>query len=119
MRDFFEQRFRWASKGRIYPKKLVLLENYIYFYYFSLLVTTILFVLNGCSPRYLLLGLLIKFLSDFVFMRFAVKSEKKINPFILFAAEWLQISYVLLVGVWGLWGTYTWKGRRYTKGRVR
>ncbi|MBN1465019.1 glycosyltransferase [candidate division KSB1 bacterium] len=120
LRGFFAQRFRWASKGRIYPKILFLLESFIYFYYLSLPVAMILFILNGFVNLYILLPLALKFMADFIFMRLAArKLQEKINPFILFITEWLQIAYVLLSGVWGLWGTYSWKGRRYTKGKVR
>ncbi|MBN1560920.1 glycosyltransferase [candidate division KSB1 bacterium] len=119
-RGFFQQRFRWASKGRVYPKKLFLLESAIYLYYLSLIATTILFLLGGFGNLYMLLPLAVKFFADFVFMRLAArKLQHNINPFILFTTEWLQMAYVVLGGVWGLWGTYTWKGRKYTKGRIR
>jgi cellulose synthase/poly-beta-1,6-N-acetylglucosamine synthase-like glycosyltransferase len=119
-RGFFQQRFRWASKGRIYPKKLLLLESSIYLYYLSLLATTIMFILCGFTHLHMLLPLGLKFLADFVFMLLATrKFPHHINPLLLFTTEWLQMAYILLGGVWGLWGTYTWKGRRYTKGRVR
>ena len=120
LRAFFEQRFRWASKGQAYPKFLVFFEVFIYFYFLSLLILPIAFIMNGFSPIYVVAPLFIKMLLDAILMRYATEFvRKKQNPVILFLTEWLQILYVIIVGFWGLRGSYTWKGRRYSKGRVR
>ncbi len=115
---FFEQRFRWASKSSIHPKWLVGFEVFVYFYLLSFPISVLLFIMSSFSAIYLL-PLLLKFVCDFFFMRFATRHiKKKVNPFILFLTEWLQIFYVIIVGIGGLRGNYTWKGRHYSRGRV-
>ncbi len=118
LRRFFEQRFRWASKSSIYPAWVVGFEVFVYFYLLSFLVTVPLFLFNGLSITYLV-PFLLKFGFDFVLMRCASPHvHKNVHPLHLFLTEWLQIFYVMIVGIGGLRGNYTWKGRHYTRGRV-
>lgn len=117
--QFFQQRFRWASKSRLYPAHVIFVLSFLYFYLLSLLVSALAFVFSGFSNLALLAPHTIKFTLDFAFMSFALQRlNKKINPALLFLTEWFQIFYIAIVSVWGRWGTYTWKGRRYQRGRV-
>ncbi|MBN1479565.1 glycosyltransferase [candidate division KSB1 bacterium] len=119
--QFFQQRFRWASKSRLYPAYVVLVLGFLYFYLVSLLVSVFVFLFfsSEFSNLMLLLPHASKFLLDFAFMSTAARRlHKNINPAILFMTEWFQMLYITIVSVWGRWGTYTWKGRRYKAGRV-
>jgi cellulose synthase/poly-beta-1,6-N-acetylglucosamine synthase-like glycosyltransferase len=115
---FLAQRFRWASKSSIHPVWLVGFEVFVYFYLLSFVLSVFLFLRSGFSVIYLL-PFFAKVICDFFFMKYATPHvKKKMNPIYLFLTEWLQIFYVIIVGIGGLRGNYTWKGRHYTRGRV-
>jgi len=117
---FFAQRFRWASKGGIYPAWLVFLELLIYLYYATLAASLVGLFFSGFSNLFLAAPFLVKFTADLFFFK---KNKSRIDVTFktvhLFFAEWLQIVYILIVGVWGLLGSYTWKGRTYTRGKIK
>ncbi len=116
--SFFEQRFRWASKSNIHPFSLVLVEIFVYFYLLSFLLSPFVFFLT--LKFIFLFPFILKYCADVIFMIVgSTLTSRKINPFLLFLTEWLQILYVVIVGIGGLRGKYTWKGRRYAKGRVK
>lgn len=118
LRSFFAQRFRWASKSSIHPWWLVALEVFVYFYLLSFPILFLSVLLKG-SPVFYLIPFVLKFIIDLIFMTYATPHvKKKANPIILLLTEWLQIVYVILAGLVGLLGNYTWKGRHYKRGRV-
>jgi cellulose synthase/poly-beta-1,6-N-acetylglucosamine synthase-like glycosyltransferase len=118
--QFFAQRFRWASKGSIYPAWLVALEVVIYAYYAILAATAVIFVISGFTKWILILPFVLKFTADFLFLkRFSKRAGVSFSIVTQFFAEWLQIFYVIVVGIGGILGSYTWKGRTYTRGRMK
>ncbi len=118
-KDFLAQRSRWASKGGIYPVWLVALQISIYFYYLTIAVAAGAFVFSGFTRVALIAPFLIKLVADFLFLKNgANKVARTVKVRFLFPAEWLQLFYILVVGVRGVWGTYTWKGRTYTRGKI-
>ena len=113
----FSQRLRWASKGPIYPSPILLLQAGIYIYFLAIL-TSCLFAQVNVLP-FLFAALFTKFVSDYVIL-FTGKQKLKFNmksgPFILFEA--FQIIYIVFVGIGGMWGHFTWKGRKFVRGQV-
>lgn len=111
-KDFFRQRFRWASKSPVYPVEIIFGEILIYVYNVFLLFSLFL---AFCSPFYLL-PLLLKYILDLFFMAKGCKmAGRKWNPFLLFLTELLQMIYIITAGFIGLFGRYSWKGRYYHK----
>ena len=120
LKSFFAQRIRWASKGGVYPAWLVLLEIFIYLYYLSIAASVAIFIFSGFSKWVFITPFVAKLAADGLFLS---KSARRLGISFkcrhLFLAEWLQLFYVLIAGVWGLVGDYTWKGRSYTRGKVK
>ncbi len=109
-KNFFQQRIRWASKSHVYPKNITILLILVYFYHIFLLSSLAMAV----TDHRLLSAFIFKYVFDMYFMAKGCKlAEKKFNPFLLLLTEFLQMSYVIIAGVAGLYGRYTWKGRTY------
>ena len=120
LKSFFAQRIRWASKSGVYPAWLVLLETLIYLYYASMVVSLAVCIFSGFAKWIIITPFFIKVTADGLFL--AANARRVGRSFklrYLLPAEWLQIAYVLIAGLWGLLGNYTWKGRTYTRGKVK
>lgn len=115
LREFVHQRIRWTSKSAqmIDPKvKLVLIFNYLF--YLSAFIN--LFVLPWISGIFFFLGVLMLVLKLFIDTFFfgnmlAFFGRKDLMRWLL-PIEIIHLSYVSLLGVLAIFGTYTWKGRR-------
>ena len=110
IKSFLNQRRRWASKGGLYPSKvLVATIVSIYLFHLALLV-------GLCVPSYHLFAFkifLLKCLVDFLILWTINKhynQEKLLWYFPI--AEILQLPYVVIVGCWATFGGYEWKGRK-------
>lgn len=119
--DFFHQRFRWASKFRLYslPGQLFLSAVYVSIF---LLVAGPLFCLWTplLSIGAFAFFLLAKILADYFFIRKGYHLiNKKPNMIYFITAEVVQNLYILIVGIGGPLGRYKWKGRTYRKGKRR
>jgi cellulose synthase/poly-beta-1,6-N-acetylglucosamine synthase-like glycosyltransferase len=115
IRDFYQQRKRWASKGLFYSdKSLVLKLILIYVFYVGLIVQLILGLFY--NPIFLL-SFLASFLFKFIF-EFRILHKGKEILFnnlqlkYLFIAEIFQIPYIIFTGLVGAFGNYLWKSRK-------
>ena len=116
LRGFLEQRYRWASKTSAYPRNIQALEVFLYFYFLLLLGSIYLtFTLSFLFA----LPLLTKGLVDYAFVKSNAKQLKSVPLFYFILGEGLQLFYTIVVGIWGMFGTYTWKGRKYSRGKAR
>ncbi len=119
LRTFFSQRFRWASKGPLYPPTLFAMEFLIYFYFLVLAVTVPLSFSSLISSAVPLAVLLIKIGVDYLFVQ---KGKEFLNvriPLLTFLlTEIFQIFYILVVGIGGSVGKFQWKGRTFRRGKV-
>jgi len=114
LRQFLEQRTRWASKATIYHSlsiKAFLIATYLL--YAILLFSLPLILARLIDPFWLGLSFMIKLAGDFLLVskacaRFNQRDLLKLFPL----AEILQIPYILLVGWQGFRGKYQWKGRK-------
>jgi len=115
--SILRQRFRWASKAGIYPGPLVVLEIFLYLFIlaaFWFVPLSVYFSLIWLFPA------LVKLTVDVIFFYYFTKKwATAANPFIMLLADFFQMAYVLLAGVWGIIGTYQWKDRHYTRGQIR
>lgn len=112
---FFQQRKRWASKGLLYKNKsLIFLLVMIFLFYTGLLVQPLLAVFFYPSLAVIFIfSLLLKFLFEYFILK---KGKKLLFPGLslkhFLVAEFLQIPYIIIVGITGLFGNLNWKGRR-------
>jgi cellulose synthase/poly-beta-1,6-N-acetylglucosamine synthase-like glycosyltransferase len=115
LNQFYNQRKRWASKGLFYSNKLLILKLILIFLYylsFPLLLVLGLFI----SPLFLIMmscSLLIKALLEFLVIKTGAAKlfrEDIMGPFII--AEILHIPYIIIAGISGVFGNYTWKERK-------
>jgi len=115
LKDFLQQRIRWASKSRTYPLPILVFEIIIYLY-FLLLLFSIPFIFISIFP---LLFLLIKLILDFILIKIGCKKINRPLPVLHFLlANFFQMSYILIVSIAGLFGKFKWKNRLYAKGKI-
>ncbi len=113
-RSFLQQRIRWASKsGKYDDTRLTLILILVYLFNLSFLVVFIAGFFDAILFRWLAGMLLIKILSELVFLRpvakfFGKESVLKYHPFL----QPLHIVYIVIAGLLGFAGGYKWKGRR-------
>lgn len=111
--EFFQQRQRWASKSLFYNNKLLVLKIILIFlFYLGLILQLIgglffdplLFITFGFS-------LLVKVIVEYLVLNYGSKTlydRKILRPFIL--AEIIQIPYIIISAIGGLFGNFKWKG---------
>lgn len=111
--SFINQRIRWASKADSYPQfKMTLTLLLVYLFNFNFLILTISAFFSHTIVQALFLLLLLKILSELVFVislsNFFNKRKELI--FLIFLQP-LHIAYIISAGFLGKFGNYTWKGR--------
>lgn len=113
--DFYQQRKRWASKGLFYgDKSLVLKLILIYIFYVGLILQLILGI---TIKEIFLFSLLASLLLKIIFEFRILSSGKKIlfdhlDLNYLLLAELFQIPYIIITGLVGAFGNYSWKSRK-------
>lgn len=113
--DFIQQRKRWASKGLHYlNKNLVLRLSFIFFFYFGLIAQIPLGIF---ADRIFIMSFVISLLAkgiieyNIMYKGASLLYDKSIlRNFVL--AELLHIPYIVFSAILGLFGNYTWKGRK-------
>lgn len=118
--EFISQRLRWASKGPIYPNAILFIQIGLYLFFLSLLVGFSFSFFQPHIFKFFGIALFAKILADWLIFSAGKRFvDFNTNIFLFFSQEILQILYILFVGVGGLWGQFTWKGRKFTHGKVK
>lgn len=119
LKTFFSQRFRWASKGPLYPPALFAIEMLIYFYFFALAIT-LPFSFTALFPTAIPPAVfIVKLGIDYLFIKKGAQLLKTRIPFLTFlVTEIFQVFYILIVGIGGSVGKFQWKGRTFARGKV-
>ncbi len=115
VKQFYNQRKRWASKGLFYADKFLVVKLImIFLFYLSLPVE---FVLSFFKPQLflpvLLLSITLKIYFEFNIMKKGIGflfKEDLLKYFI--TGEFIHIFYIIIAGISGLSGNFAWKGRR-------
>ena len=111
LKQFVNQRLRYASKGFKYPMNVILSLTVYYLFNVTLFLLAILSLLNNALFILFLIILIIKGFADFCLMK---KSSKALNtkiPFMLFPiVNILHIPYVIYFGLMGNIKKYKWAG---------
>jgi cellulose synthase/poly-beta-1,6-N-acetylglucosamine synthase-like glycosyltransferase len=114
IQEFITQRIRWASKAPYYKSNL--LKYTLLLVYLVNLILLCLLIMGLFSWKYLMAWLiltLIKTLIEFPFMYRVADFFTKKNVLIWFLPiQPVHNTYTVIAGFFGLFSTYTWKGRR-------
>jgi cellulose synthase/poly-beta-1,6-N-acetylglucosamine synthase-like glycosyltransferase len=114
-RDFFNQRKRWASKSLHYKDSNLIVQLILIFLFYSGLIFQLLLIIAGYDSFLitLILSLIIKAFLEFLIIK---KGESlffpKNNTFLFFITELLQVPYVVISSITGIFGHFNWKDRR-------
>ncbi|MEE1945983.1 glycosyltransferase [Pedobacter sp. KR3-3] len=115
LREFIQQRKRWASKSTRYKDKAVIILGLsIWLFNFSIIINLLLAIIFPQSESlwFLIVQLLSKLFIEFVFLASVTSFFKRkqllvllpvLNPF--------HILYFIYIGIAGNSGKYNWKGR--------
>ncbi|MBD3289675.1 glycosyltransferase, partial [candidate division KSB1 bacterium] len=114
LRQFLNQRSRWASKGIHYhnPLFVIYLISVYLFYAILFFCIPLSFFYSKLMPV-VLIAFSLKIIADFLLLykgTIMVQRRDLLKYFPL--AELFQIPYILYVGIAGLLGQFTWKGKK-------
>lgn len=114
LKNFFQQRKRWASKGLFYKNKILVLKLiFIYLFYLSLFIQPILaLILDFRFFISFIISFVAKILFEFLILKKGTELlfPKRILK-LFFLAEIFQIPYIIISGFSGALGNYKWKER--------
>lgn len=116
IKDFFNQRIRWASKSTAYKNRnITLILSLVFLFNFFILMNLLLWIISGLHFKQLFfIQLGLKLIFDFLFLTSLNKFFRIKNLFWLFLhSQILHIFYIALVGIAGIFvSRYDWKGRK-------
>jgi len=112
--DFISQRRRWISKSSGYQDPgIIITALIIYLFNLSILVSGILSIFNPVYFQMFLFALLTKLFIDFPLLAGISCFVKKKNLLLYYLPlQLVYILYVIIIGITGNIGSYTWKGRK-------
>ncbi|QQS38140.1 MAG: glycosyltransferase [Ignavibacteriales bacterium] len=114
LRKFYNQRKRWSSKGLFYADKFLVLKLIGFYLYFIGMIVQ--FVLGLFNPVYFIsfsISIFLKLILEFLILKkgaVILFNKKILQPFI--AAEIFHIPYIVIAGIAGAFGNFTWKDRK-------
>lgn len=118
LKNFYQQRKRWASKGLFYKNKMLVLKLVlIYLFYISLVIQPILGL--TVDSKFLIsfvVSLIAKIFVEFLILKKGIELlfDKNILDVFLIA-ELFHIPYIIIAGLSGAFGNYRWKDRRISR----
>ena len=118
IRDFFQQRRRWSSKGLFYENKLLIIRLIlIYMFYLSITAQVLLTILfSKLFLISLIFCLILKFVLEYKIISKGIDYLFKhylMKYFLI--TEVFQIIYLTLAGVSGIFGNFKWKDRKLSR----
>ncbi len=113
--QFYQQRKRWSSKGLFYPDKLLIIKLFMIFLFYLSIPLQMVFAVTwswyflltaifAASSKIIIEERIIRNGTSFLFQ----KKDKKY----FYLAEVFHIPYIIISGISGLFGNYTWKKRK-------
>ncbi len=114
LKDFYQQRKRWASKGLFYQDKFLVIKLLlIYLFYLSLAIQPALIISgNSIFTFSFALSVLFKLIPEYKILSQGKKKLFSGLPLkLFFIAELLHVPYIILAGMFGSFGYYSWKQR--------
>ncbi len=114
---FHNQRLRYASKGFIYPKWFTITLLLFYLFNLFLLLITIAALTGNLAALPVMAILVIKMISDFIFLKIAGHAFRFKLPRVLIPlASLLHIPYVLYFGLMANFRRFEWGGLSHRTG---
>lgn len=113
LKEFIQQRKRWASKSTRYKNKsIIVLGVCIWLFNLSILVNVGLGVFNAFYFNLALVQLLAKMVVEWLFLYDVTAFSKRKSLLVLLPVlSVLHILYIVYIGIAGNSGKYNWKGR--------
>lgn len=112
LKDFIQQRTRWASKNKGYNFKILFVSSSVYFFNLLITIGLIACIFKHTLVNYVMAALVIK---TFIELPILVGISKFVNRSRIFLYSlplvFLYPLYIVLTGALGIFGIYTWKGR--------
>lgn len=115
LKSFYNQRKRWASKIIYYENKSLLFNLILIFLFYFGLILQLFFVFAGYSLFLitLVVSLIFKITLELLIMNKGERMFSTKSGFHIFMlTELLQIPYIVITSIAGLFGNFTWKGRK-------
>ncbi len=117
LREFLEQRKRWASKGAHYPdKKLVMLNTGLYLFFLTLGITSVLsLAIPGLLP-YVAGAWGAKMFGEYLFLKTGAEHfglSHLLRTFL--PAQLFHVPYIMYAGLAGFLFPYEWKDREIVR----
>lgn len=111
--DFFNQRIRWASKARFYKDTDTVIVSGIVFLSNFLFILSLILIRTD-NYKIFIPFILIKFLTDGVFLYFILSFFDKIRYLMVFPIAQLLYPFYIISSVFlSFIKSFTWKGRTY------
>jgi cellulose synthase/poly-beta-1,6-N-acetylglucosamine synthase-like glycosyltransferase len=113
MKDFIQQRVRWASKNKGYDAKILLVSFTVYIVNLLLIIGLALSQVYPSLFKIILLAMFIKMIIDLPILFGITKFVNQMK--IMFYAIPMIILYpiyIIITGALGIIGNYQWKGRK-------
>lgn len=114
VKDFFQQRRRWASKSfKMINFANLVVASIVFSFNFSLIVGLFLSCLNSVLMPFFFVLVVIKCIIDFLLLFLATSFfGKKSILWLMLPVQLLYVLYIVFTGFYSLRGKYQWKGRR-------
>lgn len=115
LKEFVQQRKRWASKSTGYTdKRVVSIVIGVFLFNLSLLLSSFLSIHSHVVFEYLIIAIILKTVFDGIFLFMMLKFFNNLRYIILLPLMiFLYIFYILYIGILGnINKTYHWKGRK-------
>ena len=116
LRDFINQRTRWASKNKGYDFKILFISVTVYMINLLLLTGLVLSIFYPFLFKIVVFSFLIKLIIDIPIL-IGIGSFIKRSRMFIFSLPLVLIYpvYIILTGALGIVGNYQWKGRKVKK----
>jgi len=113
LREFLQQRKRWASKSTRYKNKsIIVLGVFIWFFNLSILLNLVVGLFFFAFFKIALIQLLLKVIVEFIFLSDVTRFAKRRELLVLLPVlNVLHVLYIIYIGIAGNSGKYNWKGR--------
>ena len=113
LKEFIQQRKRWASKSTRYKNKsIIVLGVCIWLFNVSILLNIGIGLFSGFYLKLAMVQLLLKLVVEFLFLYDVTAFAKRKSLLVLLPVlTVLHILYIVYIGVAGNTGKYNWKGR--------
>lgn len=113
LKEFIQQRKRWASKSTRYKNKsIIVLGVCVWLFNLSILVNLGVGIFNGFYFKLAMMQLLAKMIVEFAFLYDVTTFAKRRNLLVMLPVlNLMHILYIVYIGVAGNSGKYNWKDR--------